>query len=51
MLIPSYYDAPDRLEGSMPMRGDDPRHDVDVQLHHAGSARATRIIRCGRFAG
>src|SRR5438876_12327053 len=27
MLIPSYYDAPDILEGSMPMRGDDPRHD------------------------
>jgi len=27
MLIPAYYDAPDHLEGSMPMRGDDPRHD------------------------
>ena len=27
MLIPSYYDAPDLLEGSMPMRGDDPRND------------------------
>ena len=26
MVIPSYYDAPD-LEGSVPMRGDDPRHD------------------------
>jgi transposase len=26
-MIPSYYDAPDHLEGSMPMRGDDPRHD------------------------
>lgn len=28
MLIPSYYDAPDHLEGSVPMRGDDPRHDA-----------------------
>src|SRR5580765_3565967 len=27
MLIPTYYDAPDHLEGSVPMRGDDPRHD------------------------
>jgi len=27
MLIPSYYDAPDCLEGSVPMRGDDPRND------------------------
>jgi len=27
MLIPSYYDAPDRVEGSVPMRGDDPRND------------------------
>ena len=27
MLIPAYYDAPDHLEGSLPMRGDDPRHD------------------------
>jgi transposase len=27
MLIPPYYDAPDHLEGSVPMRGDDPRHD------------------------
>ena len=27
MLIPLYYDAPDHLEGSVPMRGDDPRHD------------------------
>ena len=26
-MIPSYYDAPDLLEGSVPMRGDDPRHD------------------------
>ena len=26
-MIPSYYDAPDRLEGSVPMRGDDPRND------------------------
>jgi len=26
MLIPTYYDAPDH-EGSVPMRGDDPRHD------------------------
>ena len=26
-MIPAYYDAPDRLEGSVPMRGDDPRHD------------------------
>ena len=28
MLIPAYYDAPDYLEGSVPMRGDDPRHDA-----------------------
>jgi transposase len=28
MVIPSYYDAPNRLEGSVPMRGDDPRHDA-----------------------
>ena len=27
MLIPSYYDAPDVLEGSVAMRGDDPRND------------------------
>src|SRR5512132_4631946 len=27
MLIPAYYDAPTQLEGSVPMRGDDPRHD------------------------
>jgi len=27
MLIPTYYDAPSHLEGSVPMRGDDPRHD------------------------
>ena len=26
-MIPAYYDAPDRLEGSVPMRGDDPRND------------------------
>jgi len=27
-MIPSYYDAPNDLEGGMPMRGDDPRHDA-----------------------
>jgi len=27
MPIPAYYDAPDHSEGSVPMRGDDPRHD------------------------
>jgi len=27
MLIRSYYDAPDLVEGSVLMRGDDPRHD------------------------
>ena len=27
MAIPAYYHAPDDLEGSVPMRGDDPRHD------------------------
>src|SRR5436190_23226649 len=27
MLIPAYYDPPDHPEGSVPMRGDDPRHD------------------------
>lgn len=27
-MIPVYYDAPDHSEGSMPMRGDDPRHDA-----------------------
>ena len=27
MLIPTYYDAPNHLEGSVSMRGDDPRHD------------------------
>ena len=27
MLIPAYYDRPDHPEGSVPMRGDDPRHD------------------------
>ncbi len=26
-MIPSYYDAPDLPEGSVPMRGDDPRND------------------------
>jgi transposase len=26
-MIPSYYDAPTDTEGSVPMRGDDPRHD------------------------
>jgi transposase len=28
MLIPAYYDPPDHLEGSVPMRGDDPRPDA-----------------------
>src|SRR5262245_4335319 len=27
MVIPAYYHAPDHLEGSEPMRGDDPRHE------------------------
>jgi transposase len=27
MSIPTYYDPPDHPEGSVPMRGDDPRHD------------------------
>ena len=27
-MIRSYYDAPDHLEGSVPMRGDDPRHEA-----------------------
>jgi transposase len=27
MVIRSYYDAPNRQEGSIPMRGDDPRHE------------------------
>jgi transposase len=27
MLIPAYYDPADHPEGSVPMRGDDPRHD------------------------
>src|SRR5947207_1768610 len=27
MPDPPYYDAPTHLEGSVPMRGDDPRHD------------------------
>src|SRR5512145_1380194 len=27
MLIPVYYHAPNRLEGGVPMRGDDPRND------------------------
>jgi transposase len=27
MLIPSYYDAPARQDRSIPMRGDDPRHE------------------------
>jgi transposase len=26
-MIPAYYHAPDDTEGSVPMRGDDPRHD------------------------
>ena len=26
-MIRSYYDPPDHLEGSEPMRGDDPRHE------------------------
>src|ERR1700675_3954274 len=26
-MIPVYYDAPNHPEGSVPMRGDDPRHD------------------------
>jgi len=28
MMIPAYYDAPDHPEGSVLMRGDDPRHDA-----------------------
>jgi transposase len=28
MLIPAYYHAPGHPEGSVPMRGDDPRHDA-----------------------
>src|SRR5688500_19028697 len=27
-MIPTYYHAPDHPEGSVPMRGDDPRHDA-----------------------
>ncbi len=27
-MIAAYYDAPDHPEGSVPMRGDDPRHDA-----------------------
>jgi transposase len=27
-MIPAYYDPPDQLEGSRPMRGDDPRHEA-----------------------
>jgi transposase len=27
-MIPAYYDAPNHSEGSIPMRGDDPRHDA-----------------------
>jgi transposase len=27
-MIPAYYHAPDHPEGSVPMRGDDPRHDA-----------------------
>ena len=27
MVIPPYYDAPDRQERSIRMRGDDPRHE------------------------
>jgi transposase len=27
-MIPVYYDPPDHLEGSIPMRGDDPRHEA-----------------------
>src|SRR5258705_632690 len=27
-MIPSYYDPPDQLEGRVPMRGDDTRHDA-----------------------
>jgi transposase len=26
-MIPAYYDPPDHLEGSLPMRGEDPRHE------------------------
>jgi transposase len=26
-MIPAYYDLPDHLDGRMPMRGDDPRHE------------------------
>ena len=51
MLIPSYYDAPDRPEGSVPMRGDDPRHEAMFSYVTPESARPRRIIRCGRFGG
>jgi len=27
-MIPAYYHAPDHPEGSVPRRGDDPRHDA-----------------------
>ena len=47
-MIPSYYDAPDRLEGSMPMRGDDPRHE-SMFSYVTPEARVRPTIRCGRF--
>jgi hypothetical protein len=50
MPIPAYYDAPDHLEGSVAMRGDDPRHDAMLATSLRKRAFAP-TIRCGRFGG
>jgi hypothetical protein len=50
MLIPSYYDALDRQESSIRMRGDDPRHE-SMFSYVTPEKRVRAIIRCGRFVG
>ena len=48
MVIPPYYDAPDRQERSIRMRGDDPRHE-SMFSYVTPEKRSAPIIRCGRF--
>ena len=47
MVIPAYYDAPDHLERSVPMRGHDPRND-SMFSYVTPEARVRPDHPCGR---
>jgi len=47
-MIPTYYDAPDVVEGSVPVRGDD-RQTGWVFSYVSPEERVRPIIRFGRF--